>query len=375
MIESLLTPRWRAGQGPSDVHDGYCALGAATDWSWIEASDETTAALSSLRNFVIQVSVSGEAEAAGISFGHYKDFLVPIERTERERVLQLEVDANARNWVFRVDGRLMPREWWDAAIRSAEDILAGNLALKAFKSENVVFRDFTIRRFDSSCRVSVVMSCYRFSQRLRISLHNWCRQTLPTGAVEILVANPQSPDATHELLSAITCAYPDVRLCEVPIDGGMARNKGFMINRAVDASRGEWIWFTDADCLFPLNAVEHALTHVNSHSALYYGERRHLPRLATDSLLAGRADPGHDFERVSAAAYHTERFPWGYTQIIHRSRATSIRYREDIDNFSTSDGAFIEDCRVCGVLPRPIPGLSCLHLSHPFAWYGTGLYL
>jgi glycosyltransferase involved in cell wall biosynthesis len=219
------------------------------------------------------------------------------------------------------------------------------------------------------------MSCYRFSQRLRVSLRNWCRQTLPTGSVEVLVANPQSPDGTHELLAAMTSAYSDVRLFEVPIDGGMARNKGFMMNRAVDASRGEWIWFTDADCLFPLHAAEHALSRVDSTSTLYYGERRHLSRRTTDSLLAGCVDAGPDFDSVSSGAYHSERFPWGYTQIIHRSLATTVRYREDVDNFSTSDGTFIEDCRDRGVPLCPIPGLSCLHLSHPFAWYGTGLYL
>jgi len=375
MTPVTLSAAWRTGGGPAQIEDGHCVLRSGADWSWVEASDEAANILRSLENFVVQVTVSGEAAAAGISFGSYRDFLVPIDRSDRERVLQLEVDARAGNWRFRADGRLVPRSWWNGAVQSVDDILGGILTLKAHRPEEVVFRDLTISAFDASCRVSVVMSCYRFSQRLRVSLRNWCRQTLPTGSVEVLVANPQSPDGTHELLAAMTSAYSDVRLFEVPIDGGMARNKGFMMNRAVDASRGEWIWFTDADCLFPLHAAEHALSRVDSTSTLYYGERRHLSRRATDSLLAGCVDAGPDFDSVASGAYHSERFPWGYTQIIHRSLATTVRYREDVDNFSTSDGTFIEDCRDRGVPLCPIPGLSCLHLSHPFAWYGTGLYL
>src|SRR6476659_9898923 len=125
----------------------------------------------------------------------------------------------------------MERTWWDAAIESVDDILGGALTLKAHKAEEVVFRDLSLHRFESSCRISVILSCYRLAQRLLVSLRNWCRQRLPAGALEVIVANPQSPDGTHEVVAARAAAYPEVRVRELAPDGGMARNKGFMLNR------------------------------------------------------------------------------------------------------------------------------------------------
>lgn len=349
--------------------------GEGKEWVWLEVERSFLPALGETPNFLVQVTVSGNAAAAGISFGPFKDFLVPVDSGQGERLLQVEVDAATGWWAFRADGRLMERTRWDAAIESIDDILDGALTLKAHKAEDVVFRDLSLHPFESSCRVSVILSCYRFAQRLHVALRNWCRQSLPSGAVEVIVANPESPDGTHEVVAAMAGAFPEVRVRELAIDGGMARNKGFMLNRAIEASRGEWIWLTDADCVFSTGAIEHALAQLDSKSVLYYGERRHLGRIPTASLLAGRTDAGTEFERLAAMAAAADSFPWGYTQIVHRSLAEQVHYREDVDNFSTSDGEFLGACRARGVPFQRIDGLACLHLHHPFAWYGTHLFL
>jgi hypothetical protein len=377
MTPDMTASDWVSGNGNWEAIDraSFRLKSDDSDWSWVEATDSEGAALRSLSNFLVQVTVSGNAAAAGISFGSFKDFLVPVDSGQGERLLQIEVDAQAGRWAFRADGRLMGRSWWDAAIESIGDILGGVLTLKAHKAEEVVFRDLNVRRFESSCRVSVILSCYRFAQRLHVALGSWCRQSLPAGAIEVIVANPESPDGTHEVIAAMASAFPEVRVRELSIDGGMARNKGFMLNRAIEASSGEWIWLTDADCVFPSNAVERALGQLDSKSALYYGERRQLGRVPTASLLAGRADASVDFERLAATAGAADSYPWGYTQIVHRSLAERIHYREDVDNFSTSDGEFLNACRARSVPFRRIDGLACLHLHHPFAWYGTHLYL
>jgi len=363
-----------AGDG-GRVSGTFELKGNGEDWVWIEVPGYGVGSLSSLSNFLVQVTVSGNAAGAGISFGPFKDFLAPVDSGQGERLLQVEVDAQDGRWAFRADGRLMERTRWEAAIGSVADLLGGVLTLKAHKAEEVTFRDLGVRGFASSCRVSVILSCYRFAQRLHVALRNWCRQTLPAGAVEVIVANPESPDGTHGVVAAMAAAYPEVRVRELAVDGGMARNKGFMLNRAVEASSGEWIWLTDADCVFSTGAVAHVLARLDSKSALYYGERRQLGRVPTASLLAGRADAGAEFDRLAAAAGAADCYPWGYTQIVHRSLAEQIPYREDVDNFSTSDGEFLGACRDRGVPFRRIDGLTCLHLHHPFAWYGTHLYL
>jgi len=174
---------------------GILLRGDGSEWSAFAWQALDAAELKQLKNFMIEVSVSGKASAAGISFGPYKDFLTSLEPGSGKRRLQLEVDVGAGTWNFRVDGRVTARCWWDSAIHGTDDIVNGAFTLKVRNGEEVLFEDFQIQTFASSCRVSVIMACYRFQQRLRVSLRNWCYQDLSSGEFEILVVNPQSPDA------------------------------------------------------------------------------------------------------------------------------------------------------------------------------------
>ena len=155
-------------------------------------------------------------------------------------------------------------------------------------------------------------------------------------------------------------------------------NKGAMINRAIDASRGEWVWLTDADCLFPPNCAAEALKKVAGHShKLFYGQRRYLAATQTDALLAGRLDGLNEFRQLSESQVFrpAENAPWGYTQIVHRSVFSRVRYREDLNHFAHSDGIFAQDCLRHGITAQQVEGLYCLHLDHPFSWYGTEAFL
>jgi hypothetical protein len=328
------------------------------------------------RNVLVDVALSGSAEAAGVSFGHFKDFLVPLHVHGGERRLQLEIDRETASWAFRADGVLMGREWWDAAVTSVDDLFDGVLTLKARYPQEVLFREVTVRPFQSSPRVSVVITCYRFAQRLRVTLTSWCRQQLPSGTLEVIVVNPASPDATHEIVASMATAYPEVRVRELAVDSAMALNKGKMINSGIAAARSEWIWLTDADCIVPPHAISGLLAEPLTPDALYYGERRHLTRSATDALLAGKLDPARDFDTAAAEHHGTpDVYPWGFAQIVHRSQLNRIRYREDEDHFAGCDGTFVDDCRAAGMRDVRLEHLLCLHLTHPFAWYGTDRFL
>lgn len=334
--------------------------------------------LSRLGNFLLEMSVEGQADAAGISFGPFKDFLAPLQTSFGKRRLQLEVDIGTGAWAFRIDGRLASRCWWDSALKGTDDILAGQFTLKARKAEQVLFEGFSAQAFSSSCRISIIMTCYRFQQRLRISLRNWCHQSLPSGAFEILVVNPESPDGTRELLAAAARSFPHVRVREVAVPAGIGKNKGTMINHAFRASRGEWIWLTDADCVFPQDSLQNVLDHLDSTPCkLLYGQRRHLAECQTDGLLSGRLDSLKDFDEIArnADSRPSDNTPWGYTQIVHRSVLGRVAYTERVNNFSQSDEVFVNECRRLGIKIGQVPGLFCLHLHHPFSWYGTDTYL
>lgn len=372
---------WKQGAGGEWqwTHDGVQVKNTHTEWSDLSWQRIDGAALHDLGNFVIEVTVSGKAEAAGLSFGHYKDFLAHLNtHGGSSRHLQLEIDFYAKRWALRVDGQLQQRAWWDSAVRTTDDLLDGKLTFKARRVDEVKFHNLAIHTFQSSCHLSVIVTCYRFVQRLRVTLRNWCHQSLPHGAYEIFVVNPDSPDGTHEYLAAVASSYPHVRVREIAVDSKQATNKAVMINRAFQASRGEWIWLTDSDCLFAPTAADLTLAQIKGKSPhLFYGQRRHLTASQTNELLAGRRDGLRDFEALclNEEARAPDNQPWGYTQIVHRSTLERIPYREQVNHFAHSDSLFIQDCKRRQILPTQVEGLFCLHLDHPFSWYGTKLFL
>lgn len=357
---------------------GARVKGTGPEWLALRWRGWDAATARELNNFVIEVTISGKADAAGLSFGGFKDFLAKVDPQTGPHRLQLEVDGSANRWALRVDGKLMPRCWWDAAVGSVEDIFNGELRLKVRFAKEVIFENLTIRPLEASCQLSVIITCYRFLQRLRLSLRNWCHQDLPSGAHEILVVNPQSPDGTHEYLAAVARSYPHVRLREIAVGPDLGTNKGAMINQAVAESRGEWIWLTDADCLFGPQSAARVLEQVRGRKKnLFYGERRFLTSTQTDALLSGRSDPFREFDEMAATAVARapEKYQWGYTQIVHRSTLEMLRYGEEHNHFAHSDGVFAEACRRRGITPSQLEGLFCLHLDHPFSWYGTDVFL
>jgi hypothetical protein len=52
-----------------------------------------------------------------------------------------------------------------------------------------------------------------------------------------------------------------------------------------------------------------------------------------------------------------------------------IPYSEQVNHFAHTDDMFIDACRKHSIIPKPLEHLFCLHLDHPFAWYGTKTFL
>jgi hypothetical protein len=365
---------WRASDGEWSFGDGGVRLrGGGAEW----ASLEREAPLAAPRGFRVELTVSGRAEAAGVSFGPFKDLLAPV--AGRPRRIEVEVDAEWGTWSLKVDGRLAPRAWWDGRIGGADDIVRGRLMLKARHADDVRFSDLTVRELERPRRLSVVMTCSRFLQRLRLALRTWCAQDLPAEALEILVVNPESPDGTAEHLAAVARAWQHLRVREVRVAAAVATNKGAMINRALALAEGGWVWIADADCLFPPWAAREALRQAEQAPRhLHFLRRQHLSEDLTDALLTGRLDPVHDFDRLVATtpfAPAEDCMPWGYSQLLPRAALRALRYREDVNHFAHTDEIFVEACRRRGYRPRELSGLSCLHLDHPFSWEGTTAFL
>lgn len=363
---------WRWDDGGVRVRRGG---GGGGEWSALAWGAAGPDALAALGGYAVEVTVHGSARAAGLSLGPFRDFLVELPPGGAPRHLRLEVHPDGL-WSFHADGQRQPRHWWNAALSGADEP-CGTLTLKALEADDAHFTGLRVTRTEpAACRVSVVLTCNRFVQRLRVALRGWCAQPLPMGALEILVANPGSADGTREHLAAVARSHPHLRVREVPVAPSLGMTKGAMINLALDASRGEWIWLSDADCLFAPSAVDRALAWLRP-GQLGHAERRYLSAEQTDALLSGAADPVADFPALLGreGKRPADREAWGYCQIVHRSVAARVRYCARTRHYAHTDVRFAADCAQRGALPTRVPGLVCLHLDHPFAWYGTRAFL
>lgn len=356
---------------------GVWGRGNGTEWSAFRYGGGTPWLPAGTSSMNIHLTVRGNADAAGMSFGPYKDFLATLPPEGATRRLELQISSEG-GWAFYVDGARMHRCWWDGGVKHSADLLNGAFTLKARSLTEVSFEQLRIEPSPGSCRLSVIMTCYRFLQRLRVSLRHWCHQDLRPGEYELVIVNPQSPDGTHEYLQMAASSYPEVPIREIGVARELASNKGAMINRASQAVRGEWLWITDADCLFPPNCARTILDRIdNDTEHVFFCERRHLSREDVDAVLVGRLDSLQHFNALSRASQTRfgDAAPFGYTQIVHRSVAGRVQYREDINNFAFSDQSFVAECQRRGLTPEQIEGLVCLHMVHPFSWWGTDTFL
>jgi hypothetical protein len=379
--EGIDTAGWQvvAGNGPWQRRAGEVVLSgvsANADWHALALPEAARDALRADEEVMIEATIAGSAISAGLSFGPYTDFLTPLAAGSWTRRVSLELHAGSDTCTFRVDGRLTPS--WGDDIRPARQLLDGTPSLKALGPRDVTFTDVAVRRFPASCQLSVIVTCHRFLQRLRHTLLAWCRQDAPAGSFEVIVVNPASPDGTAEHLAAVAASFPNVRIRELFVDA--PAHKPLLVNEAVRASAGSWVWLTDADCLFPSNAIGLVLGEIGrsapGEQRMLFGGRRHLRRADTDALLAMALDGVDDFAVLAdrADAKAAQCYPWGYTQIAPRDLLLETPYRESLQHFAHSDGIFVDDCRRRGIEPSPVADLYCLHLAHPNSWYGTQSY-
>lgn len=322
---------------------------------------------------LLEAVVSGRGDAAGMSFGAYKDFLVPLAAADQRYLLQLDLGRSAP-WRFCINGRLQEAAWWNSEARKPDDLWLHPLRLKARHPDDVWFEEVALLPFAAPPMISVVMTSNRFAQRLRMALACWARQEVDRGSFEVIVVNPASPDATAAVVAAAAWSFPHLRLTELAVEADIGRNKGAQINRAARLARGRWVLLTDADCLFPPTTMARIMREISSgQPRLLFGERRHLSMRHAHAILAGALQP---FENgLMEAPTHSDRSPFGYTQIVPRSVLHSVRYRETINHFAHTDEIFVGDCARRGIRATLLDGLACLHLTHPFSWYGTNEFL
>lgn len=226
-------------------------------------------------------------------------------------------------------------------------------------------------------RVSVLVTCHRYLRRLKVCLESLARQSLPPGSLEIVVADPESPDGLAAYLPEFAKCHPELRVVHLPLDGRYHRNRGVGINRAFDVSSGEVVVSIDGDIVFAPHTLALLESEISRSPKQVLGVQRvFIDHIETERILAGEVDPFQNFGRLSSSPGDGEENSLvgvlGYCQAVHRAAFARARYPEEYDQVNQSDIVFVERlARFAGVLPRFLEHERVLHLWHPRNWMGT----
>jgi glycosyltransferase involved in cell wall biosynthesis len=229
---------------------------------------------------------------------------------------------------------------------------------------------------DPAIRFSVLTCCYKYLQRLRVFLNALARQDVPLETYEVVVTDPQSPDGLAEYLSTLKQALPAVNIVRVSVPESKRRNRGWMIARAFECSRGTTVMAADCDIVVPPHFVRAMVTSSERNPGHVLGAYRNfLSPETTARIVAGLLDPVAGFGALLGEDQQEKdghRGILGYCQVVPRAVMAKTGYPEEFDIIATSDVQFVNRLvEQQGVTPSFVPGMRLLHLWHPRNWEGT----
>lgn len=173
--------------------------------------------------------------------------------------------------------------------------------------------------------ISVIMPLYNAERFVGESIENVLRQTV--GDFELIVIDDASTDASAEIARAYAAKDDRIVLMHNELNSGAARTR----NRALDAARGKFITFMDADDLCSPERFAKQLAFFERHPQTdicgsYY------------TMFGTRGGGGNDELKIQVPLTHEEiqyqlffGCPFGMSSVMLRSepfKRTGIRFRE-----------------------------------------------
>jgi 1,2-diacylglycerol 3-beta-glucosyltransferase len=125
-------------------------------------------------------------------------------------------------------------------------------------------------QISSNLSVSVIIAARNEEANLRECLESVTNQTYPVSLYEILIINDGSTDGTEAICNDFIKRYPNIKSIQVK-DDPIIRGKANALAQGIDASSGEIILITDADCTVPRTWVEQTANWYNSEVGLIGG--------------------------------------------------------------------------------------------------------
>lgn len=172
--------------------------------------------------------------------------------------------------------------------------------------------------------VSVIISAYNAAATIERAVRSVLAQTHHN--LELIVVDDGSSDATHEILQWLAAEDDRVRLLEPKPNSGVSTSR----NRGLDAARGEWVTFLDADDEYLPHRLGVLLQHATAQvDGLACGHSIVLPdgkRRDRGSAIIGELS-GHD---AAVAAFSDRITPFVWDKMFRRSVLSGVRFATDV---------------------------------------------
>jgi dolichyl-phosphate beta-glucosyltransferase len=140
-------------------------------------------------------------------------------------------------------------------------------------------------------RLSVVIPAFNEGRVIGDSLIRLVTYLGGTPDPELIVVDDGSRDRTREIVREIAARFPFTRL----VQNDRNRGKGYSIKHGIAESRGEYVLFTDADLVYPIEGVEPFIRALEN---------------GADVAIASRSHPGTLF------ALHPRHFSYIYQRYL-----------------------------------------------------------
>jgi len=108
-----------------------------------------------------------------------------------------------------------------------------------------------VKNEDYEPAVSVIVAARNEEESIGECLRSIANVHYPREKLEVIIVNDGSVDKTREIAEGIVRGHPWMKLVSTNPGSGNLRGKTNAVAQGIDASRGEILMFTDADCTVP----------------------------------------------------------------------------------------------------------------------------
>ncbi len=109
--------------------------------------------------------------------------------------------------------------------------------------------------------VSIIIAARNEEGHIGTCLDSIVALTYPKDLLEVIVVDDRSTDRTAEIIGGFGDKYPYIKLLRIESESGDRPGKTNAVMNAADASHGDVLMFTDADCRVPPAWVENTVAH------------------------------------------------------------------------------------------------------------------